>query len=518
MKCKLCIKYKNLEQEPSSEPLHLEFLDTFGGSRPSPREQTRPSVRPERTRRRRVVLLLPLPLQAAVCSADRMEVKVFVDGVPRVVCGVTRETTCQEVVLALAQAQGQPGRYILREKFKDFERCMAPDERPLETLEKYGEQAKEVQLTLQSSGATAWDEPGKKVGRYQPCPPMRRKEAGAKMRRGSESVILQRQSLPPSSCFRQEAEQKQSDPKRPKRKSLTLVEGAKEWLERLGKGKAYSTAGDKENRKKAEKKKRGSLDVLLNVHREGQSSKGQSSGSNLDHQKPRWIEKDEKKDARKSQITESDLGRPSFPTAEDEKNSLRETIVCQLLYLQDLQARTRQTDKDISELEEKLRSKRAEHEAEDQRAEEEQKQIRFWENELRAEEVHEKDLQRHFLDLKAKAADSRAKLEEYRRKIHGLDFCVGLNGVPEDRAPPNQHLLPPAPDADLNRKPPPAEALKPPQAQQSPNQIRERRLTGPKELKEWWTRWSETQNLQAETETKTVHRSELTIYLGSTKV
>uniref|UniRef100_A0A3B3DLV9 Ras association domain family member 11 n=1 Tax=Oryzias melastigma TaxID=30732 RepID=A0A3B3DLV9_ORYME len=81
-----------------------------------------------------------------------MEVKVFVDGVPRVVCGVTRETTCQEVVLALAQAQGQPGRYILREKFKDFERCMAPDERLLETLEKYGEQAKEVQLTLQSSG------------------------------------------------------------------------------------------------------------------------------------------------------------------------------------------------------------------------------------------------------------------------------------------------------------------------------------------------------------------------------
>ncbi|KAF6728030.1 Ras association domain-containing protein 8 [Oryzias melastigma] len=448
-----------------------------------------------------------------------MEVKVFVDGVPRVVCGVTRETTCQEVVLALAQAQGQPGRYILREKFKDFERCMAPDERLLETLEKYGEQAKEVQLTLQSSGATLWDESGKKVGRYQPCPPLRRKEPGAKMRRGSESVILQRQSLPPSSCFRQEAEQKQSDPKRPKRKSLTLMEGAKEWLESLGKGKAYSTAGDKENRKKAEKKKRGSLDVLLNVHREGQRSKEKSSGSDLDHQPPRCIKKDEKKDARKSQTAEFDLGRPSFPTVEDEKNSLRETIVCQLLYLQDLQARTRQTEKDISELEEKLRSKRAEHEAEDQRAEEEQQQIRFWENELRAEEVYEKDLQRHFLDLKAKAAESKAKLEEYRCKIHSVDFCVGLSGVQEElpaRSPPNDHLLPSAPDADLNRKPPPSE--KPPQAQQPPNQIRERRLTGPKELKEWWTRWSETQNLQAETKTKTVHRSELTIYLGSTKV
>lgn len=35
-----------------------------------------------------------------------MEVKVFVDGVPRVVCGVTEETTCQDVVIALAQALG----------------------------------------------------------------------------------------------------------------------------------------------------------------------------------------------------------------------------------------------------------------------------------------------------------------------------------------------------------------------------------------------------------------------------
>lgn len=38
---------------------------------------------------------------------DVMEVRVFVDGVPRVVCGVTEETTCQEVVIALAQALGK---------------------------------------------------------------------------------------------------------------------------------------------------------------------------------------------------------------------------------------------------------------------------------------------------------------------------------------------------------------------------------------------------------------------------
>lgn len=31
---------------------------------------------------------------------------MFVDGVSRVVCGVTEETTCQDVVIALAQALG----------------------------------------------------------------------------------------------------------------------------------------------------------------------------------------------------------------------------------------------------------------------------------------------------------------------------------------------------------------------------------------------------------------------------
>lgn len=36
-----------------------------------------------------------------------MELKVWVDGVQRIVCGVTEFTTCQEVVIALAQAIGR---------------------------------------------------------------------------------------------------------------------------------------------------------------------------------------------------------------------------------------------------------------------------------------------------------------------------------------------------------------------------------------------------------------------------
>ena len=37
-----------------------------------------------------------------------MELKVWVDGIQRVVCGVSEQTTCQEVVIALARAIGEP--------------------------------------------------------------------------------------------------------------------------------------------------------------------------------------------------------------------------------------------------------------------------------------------------------------------------------------------------------------------------------------------------------------------------
>lgn len=37
----------------------------------------------------------------------RMEIKVSVDGLQRIVCGVTEMTTCQEVVIAVAQALGK---------------------------------------------------------------------------------------------------------------------------------------------------------------------------------------------------------------------------------------------------------------------------------------------------------------------------------------------------------------------------------------------------------------------------
>lgn len=37
-----------------------------------------------------------------------MELKVWVEGVARVVCGLSRSTSCQDVVIALAQSIGKP--------------------------------------------------------------------------------------------------------------------------------------------------------------------------------------------------------------------------------------------------------------------------------------------------------------------------------------------------------------------------------------------------------------------------
>uniref|UniRef100_A0A8C2DGY4 Ras association domain family member 11 n=1 Tax=Cyprinus carpio TaxID=7962 RepID=A0A8C2DGY4_CYPCA len=99
-----------------------------------------------------------------------MEVKVYVEGVHRIVYGVTEKTTCQEVVIVLAQALGRTGRYTLREKFKEYERNVTPDEHLLESLEKYGEQAKEVQLTLKHIGPSLGEETN------QPKAQMRRAE------------------------------------------------------------------------------------------------------------------------------------------------------------------------------------------------------------------------------------------------------------------------------------------------------------------------------------------------------
>lgn len=94
-----------------------------------------------------------------------MELKVWVDGIKRVVCGVTDNTTCQDIVIALAHAMGRTGRFTLIEKWRDNERPLSPSECPLQVLQKWGEFANEVTLCLYESGSKRHKkhEPGGKV-------------------------------------------------------------------------------------------------------------------------------------------------------------------------------------------------------------------------------------------------------------------------------------------------------------------------------------------------------------------
>ncbi|XP_052802589.1 uncharacterized protein LOC128232857 isoform X1 [Mya arenaria] len=81
-----------------------------------------------------------------------MELKIWVDGIKRVVCGVTDNTTCQDIVIALAQAMGRTGRFTLIEQWRENERPLAPGESPLLVLQKWGEFANEVKFVLYESG------------------------------------------------------------------------------------------------------------------------------------------------------------------------------------------------------------------------------------------------------------------------------------------------------------------------------------------------------------------------------
>ncbi|KAJ7344316.1 hypothetical protein JRQ81_000266 [Phrynocephalus forsythii] len=88
-----------------------------------------------------------------------MELKVWVDGVQRIVCGVSEQTTCQEVVIALARAIGQTGRYVLIQRLREKERQLLPHECPIDSLAKCGQYASDVQFILQRTGPSLTERP-----------------------------------------------------------------------------------------------------------------------------------------------------------------------------------------------------------------------------------------------------------------------------------------------------------------------------------------------------------------------
>ncbi|XP_056135157.1 ras association domain-containing protein 8-like [Lampris incognitus] len=88
-----------------------------------------------------------------------MELKVWVEGVVRVVCGLMPNTSCQDVVIALAQAIGQTGRYVLILKLRGIERQLVADDCPLQSLAQLGQLAAEVQFILRRTGPSLSDGP-----------------------------------------------------------------------------------------------------------------------------------------------------------------------------------------------------------------------------------------------------------------------------------------------------------------------------------------------------------------------
>lgn len=74
--------------------------------------------------------------------------RVWVDGVERVVRGANEETTCENILLALASATGKLGRFALVEKWRDLERTLPREAKPLKCLQMWGKQASEVKFVL----------------------------------------------------------------------------------------------------------------------------------------------------------------------------------------------------------------------------------------------------------------------------------------------------------------------------------------------------------------------------------
>lgn len=148
-----------------------------------------------------------------------MELKVWVDGVQRIVCGVTEVTTCQEVVIALAQAIGRTGRYTLIEKWRDTERHLAPHENPIISLNKWGQYASDVQLILRRTGPSLSERP-----------------TSDSVARVPERTLY-RQSLPPLAKLDKAIRRRE-----PKRKSLTFTGGAKGLMDIFGKGRETAAA------------------------------------------------------------------------------------------------------------------------------------------------------------------------------------------------------------------------------------------------------------------------------------
>lgn len=294
-----------------------------------------------------------------------MELKVWVDGVQRIVCGVTEFTTCQEVVIALAQAIGRTGRYTLIEKWRETERHLAPNENPVVSLNKWGQYASDVQLILQRTGPSVSERPTSEGLARVP-------ERG-----------LYRQSLPPLAKLRPSGTDRSLKRKEPKRKSLTFTGGAKGLREIFGKSRDTDVK---------QSQQRG---VSLNLSRVG----GGGIAS-VPESPARELSRLVQLQRNKLQALESRL------------------LGCEA-ELRDWEEATGEAS-DEGNLEEELLLLEQQVRRNDAEMEEEE----FWQNELQIEQESEWQLRQQLAELQGRVRDCEAKLSEYLARIQSMEAGV----------------------------------------------------------------------------------------------
>jgi hypothetical protein len=64
-----------------------------------------------------------------------MDLRVYVDGVARIICDLTRTTTVHDIIIALAQYKGKAGRYSLIQRAPDgTQKTLSPNELTCELI------------------------------------------------------------------------------------------------------------------------------------------------------------------------------------------------------------------------------------------------------------------------------------------------------------------------------------------------------------------------------------------------
>jgi hypothetical protein len=65
-----------------------------------------------------------------------MDLRVYVDGIARIICDLTPTTTVHDIIIALAQYKGKAGRYSLIERAPDgTQRTLSPNEFTYELIQ-----------------------------------------------------------------------------------------------------------------------------------------------------------------------------------------------------------------------------------------------------------------------------------------------------------------------------------------------------------------------------------------------